>query len=258
MNSDRETAIFLFAHQDDEAGVFQKIIDELKMGRRTLCLYLTDGAANGQSIVARNQESIAVLSSLGVARIDIIFAGQEIHIRDSELLNHLARAQNWLEGILIANKNVKALYLPAWEGGHHDHDALHAVAIIAATKAGLQNCSRQYSLYNAFHCVGPLFRVFLPLKANGPTIQTTISWSNRLRFLRLCLSYPSQRVTWIGLFPFVLQHYLVWGSQLLQPISLERISERPHHGPLYYERRKFCTYAKLSQKIKNHLTRELG
>jgi hypothetical protein len=52
-------------------------------------------------------------------------------------------------------------------------------------------------------------------------------------------------MTWLGLFPFVAFHYLVNGKQQLQPVSLERISCRPHEDALYYEKRGFFTWEKM-------------
>lgn len=254
MNTIRSCAVFLFAHQDDEAGVFQKILDEQQAGHRVLCVYLTDGAANGQSAARRNQESIAVLGRLGVNQSEVTFAGEALHIQDGQLLNHLTSAQKWLEGFLAEHGSVSAMYLPAWEGGHHDHDALHALGVTVSLKLGIEYNTWQYALYNAFNCIGPFFRVFLPLEANGPIHSHKVSWSNRFKFLGYCLSYPSQTVTWLGLFPFVLLHYFFWGTQCIQPISSSRIQQRPHTEPLYYERRKFCSYNKLNDAIKRDLT----
>jgi len=65
------SALFLFAHQDDEFGVFQKIMDEQRQGRHVYCAYLTDGAFAGQSSLRRNRESLTVLTKLGVQEEDI-------------------------------------------------------------------------------------------------------------------------------------------------------------------------------------------
>ncbi len=257
MSQHHETAIFLFAHQDDETGVFQHILNEQAAAKRVLCVYLTDGAAPGQSTVVRNQESHRVLSDLGVAQRDILFIGEQLHIGDGELLKHLPKALAWLEQEVLQKYALSTVYVPAWEGGHHDHDALHALGVVAAHRAGCVAKVRQYPLYNGFNCIGPLFRVFVPIGANGQVQPTSVSWSKRVKFLRYCLAYPSQRVTWLGLFPFMFLHYVFWGTQLTQPISVARLKERPHEGPLYYERRKFSTYESVSQFIHDDLLSSL-
>jgi len=242
-------ALFLFAHQDDEFGVYQKIIDEQRHGRRVFCAYLTDGAFEGQSSHRRNRESLAVLKKLGVKEEDIFFAGGALSIPDGSLPDHLKTASDWIANWLNCYPKVTAIYLPAWEGGHHDHDALHAIGVIVAEEAGLLKFVRQFPLYNGYKCGGPLFRVLLPLPLNGDIAVIKMSWVNRLRFLRFCLSYPSQAITWVGLLPFVLLHYIFYGTQVLQAVSLERIGSRPHRGLLYYERRGFSTWEKMSDSL---------
>jgi LmbE family N-acetylglucosaminyl deacetylase len=156
MPTDRASALFLFAHQDDEFGVFQVIEDCLRQGMRVRCAYLTHGA-NG-SAATRNAESLAVLGQLGVARDDIFFAGDQLGICDARLSRHMAAA---------GAEQVALVCLPAWEGGHHDHDALHVLGLHTAERLGLGGSVRQYALYNAFRCPGPFFRVMSPLAANG-------------------------------------------------------------------------------------------
>jgi hypothetical protein len=137
----------------------------------------------------------------------------------------------------------------AWEGGHHDHDALHALAVTLAARRGLLARTWQYSLYQGAGLPGPLFRVLAPLPQNGPVRRWRLSWRERIAFLGYCLSYPSQRVTWIGLFPFVLLHYLLRGVQTLQPVDPARMAARPHAGPLYYEKRRFFTWDEMVRRL---------
>ena len=244
-------ALFLFAHQDDEFGIFQKIIDEQEKGHRVCCAYLTDGVINGCSSQRRNLESLFVLQQLGVQKQDIFFAGHELAIEDARLHEHLESAANWISEWLAGFSQVASICVPAWEGGHHDHDALHAITVRIAEERGILGCVRQFSLYNGYGCIGPLFRVCVPLPFNGAIEKTSIPWGNRLKFLRYCLSYSSQAKTWIGLFPFVAFHYLVVGKQLLQPVSVDRIQHRPHNGELYYEWRGFSTWEKMSALLSN-------
>lgn len=243
------SALFLFAHQDDEFGVFQKIMDEQRHGRRVFCAYLTDGAFGEASSLRRNRESLAVLKQLGVQKEDVFFAGHTLSIPDGSLPDHLKIASEWIASWLARYPMVTAIYLPAWEGGHHDHDALHAIGVIVAEESGLTEVVWQFPLYNGYKCGGPLFRVLLPLPMNGDLEVIKVPWANRLRFLRCCLSYPSQAITWIGLFPFVLLHYIFYGTQVLQTVSKARISQRPHSGPLYYERRQFFTWEKMTHRL---------
>lgn len=243
------TALFFFAHQDDEFGVFQKIVDEQRNGNRVCCAYLTDGGFGGVSPTRRNLESLSVLRQLGVKEQDVVFAGQTLGISDGRLNEYLEPAGNWVSSWISGFSHVISVYVPAWEGGHHDHDALHAIVVSFAEKNNCLDCVRQFSLYNSYGCVGPLFRVLSPLPMNGSIEALSIPWVHRLQFLRYCLCYPSQAMTWIGLFPFVAFRYLTSGVQVLQPVSVERTYVRPHEGALYYEKRGFLTWEKMNNSL---------
>lgn len=251
MGSNTSIALFFFAHQDDEFGVFHSIEAELKQGRRVLCCYFTDGGFGGVSVERRNQESISVLAKLGVQQDDILFLGEKFSIADGKLTESGATVTNWLKGWLPRFTSIQAIYVTAWEGGHHDHDALHAITTSVASDMGLLHVTRQFPLYNAYRCKGPLFRVKFPLRNNGPITSSRVPWKARLRYLRYCLSYPSQAKTWIGLFPFVLLHYLFNGSQAIQPVDLSRIQTRPHEGALFYEKRGFYSWNKMENFIQS-------
>lgn len=251
MASKPSSALFLFAHQDDEYGVYAAIADCVQRGLQVQCAYLT--CASGALAAQRNQESLAVLARLGVPAEAVSFAGDTLAIADASLPQRLAAAAGWLEqwftAALAEHGSIETIYVTAWEGGHHDHDALHALTCLLAARHGLLACVRQYSLYNAKGCPAPLFRVLAPLSENGAVSRSRLPWRQRWQHLRLCLMYPSQRNTWIGLFPFVLLHYLLRGDQQLQAVALQRLQQRPHAAALYYENRRFYRWEQLQQDL---------
>jgi len=249
MPAARPAALFLLAHQDDEFGVFQAISDEVTLGRQVCCAYLTREPVRRGGMRHRNEESLAVLKQLGVAAADVYFAGDLLAMDDGCLPAHVRTAADWIRDWLLASQELAAVYVPAWEGGHPDHDALHAITASVALNLELLGRVRQFPLYNGYRCHGAWFRVLLPLPMNGATEERPIAWRSRLRFLVHCLSYPSQAKTWFGLFPFVFLHYLFFGTQSLQRVSLERLGQRPHDGALYYERRQFCTWEQMTRSL---------
>ncbi|WP_348694568.1 PIG-L family deacetylase [Duganella fentianensis] len=247
-----QRALFLFAHQDDEYGVYAAIADCVQRGLAVQCAYFT--CAAGALAQQRNQESLAVLARLGVPASAVHFAGDQLAIPDASLPQHLAQAADWIEQWLLqgadrAAASIDSIYVTAWEGGHHDHDALHAITCEIAARHGLLERVQQYALYNALGCPAPLFRVLSPLTQNGAVTRQRLPWRQRWQHLRLCLMYPSQRNTWIGLFPFVLLHYLLRGEQQLQGVALARLQQRPHAGALYYENRRFYRWEQLQQDL---------
>jgi len=240
-------AVFLLPHQDDEFGAFHRIVRLRASGVRVVCIYFTTGVPVGGDPSSRNRESLAVLSELGVE--EVIFAGGLLSIADGGICDSLARAADWLQSWLARTGRLEGIYVPAWEGGHPDHDGLHAVTLQVCAELGLSGKVRQFALYNGERCPGPFFKVLSPLRSNGPVERDPIPPRSRLHFLRLVLRYPSQARTWIGLFPFVLLHYVLNGHQQLQQTRIECLNERPHEGRLYYEKRGFSTWQAVSERI---------
>ncbi len=243
-------ALFLFAHQDDEFGVFAQIEQELKVGRRVCCIYATDGAATADPEI-RNAESLTVLGKLGVFKRDIFFIGQYLSIGDGKLHQHTQKFSDWLNGFFTSHLAIETCFVPAWEGGHPDHDLVHAITVESLWAMGHLASIWQYPLYNGRKCIGPFFRLLSPLPENGLVKLLVIGWYERFRYLRLCLSYSSQWRTWIGLFPFLILHYFLSGVQQLQKVNRARILQPPHSRPLYYERRKFLDWPTVESALKD-------
>lgn len=187
------------------------------------CIYLTDGSIGNQDSKIRTDETKNALSKIGVNTEMLIFVGVERNIPDGKLHACLLTAYESILDTKNEYEEIRALYIPAWEGGHQDHDAVHLVGLSIAVHFNLINRCFQFSLYHGDKLPGPFFKVMSPLYENGPIIRTKISFRNRLKFIRLCLFYPSQLKSWIGLFPFVFAHYLFTGNQYLQRTNLHRV-----------------------------------
>lgn len=248
MPTEENWAIFLLAHQDDEFGVFERIHRERESGRHIAVCYFTTGVPMGASPRQRNDESLAVLQRLGIPAADVHFAGEQLQVADGTLLEHMEPAAGWLAH-LLGGKRGATIYAPVWEGGHPDHDCLCAVALSVCARANMLRQLRHFSLYHGRDCPGPLFRVLSPMIENGPPTRDPIPWARRLRYLRHCLAYPSQWRSWVGLLPFVALRLIIDGAQAVQPAQPERIRERPHAGRLYYEKRRFASYAVVRERV---------
>jgi LmbE family N-acetylglucosaminyl deacetylase len=229
--------VFLFAHQDDEVGVFPYIEQALAAGLPVWCIYLTDGAYGGQSGLRRVDESRGVLERLGVDERATIFLGSEMQVPDGSLVDHLPHAHERLSAALDKIGAVGRLVFHAWEGGHQDHDAVHILGLAAARRLNLLDRSYQFPLYRASGTPFLPYALFAPLPQNGPVIVTRVVPRDRWRYLGLTTRYRSQAKTLIALYPMLFSHELTDGCRRLQPVSPGRSKSRPHGGPLLYERR---------------------
>jgi LmbE family N-acetylglucosaminyl deacetylase len=238
---ERPVVVFLLAHQDDEFGVYFAIENITRQAGRAICIYLTDGGSGGTRPERRDTESYKVLRRLGVAERDIHFVGSRERFPDGRLHTRLDDALEAVDGVLKPIPKMHAIYMHAWEGGHQDHDAVHLIGVAYAAKAGLFDVSRQFALYRASLSSAGVV-LFAPLPENGPVTVQSVSWQTRLRYLGLIFCYRSQWKSWIFLFPMLVQAYCTRGTQQTQGVSTLRLTQRPHAGPLLYERRGYATY----------------
>ena len=245
------TNIFFFAHQDDETGVFWELHRLICRGENVVIIYLTSGDLSGKPSPIRDRESISVLLQMGIPRENIYFLGSEARIPDGKLSKFLEVAFQFVLGLLDKIGAPQRIYFLSWEGGHQDHDATHLIGLALGKHLDILEECFQFPLYTGHRLPSVLFKLFSPLIENGTIFHSRIPWRERFRFIFYCLSYPSQKKTWLGLFPFFLYHYIFIGTQILQPVSLLRIRQCPHVGRLLYERRGFYSYSEFLQDSKN-------
>ncbi|MEN8134058.1 MAG: PIG-L family deacetylase [Thermodesulfobacteriota bacterium] len=250
-------AVFLFAHQDDEFGVYAEMDRLIATGVRIVAIYLTSGNLNGQPCQERDNESLAVLADMGVMRDDIYFLGKELHIPDGRLYEHLDRVYQATAHLLNSFTEPVILYFLAWEGGHQDHDAVHLIGLALGENFGVLNQSFQFPLYTGNKLPWIFFKLFSPISSNGAVISFKISWRSRLRFIKYILSYKSQVSTWIYLLPFVFLHYIFRGTQLFQSVDIHRVLRSPHSGKLLYERRGVASYHKFYIEVEPFINSNL-
>jgi len=130
--------IFL-AHPDDEFFIHSFIARTAKEGHRIYCAYTTDGGGYGADPLRRLQESRAALHEVGVSSESFFDLGVRLKIPDGMSYRHLnALYENCL--VLMGDQGIDEVIVPAWEGGHVDHDAA-----LSTTEAGCLRVSFESS-----------------------------------------------------------------------------------------------------------------
>ncbi|HEY0141803.1 MAG TPA: PIG-L family deacetylase [Thermoanaerobaculia bacterium] len=231
--------LFVFAHQDDEVAMATRILDALRGGDTVSCAYLTDGATRRAPAPVRDQETRDVLQRLGVDLARVHFLGSRHGIADGKLHEHLDDALQLLEARVP--EKVDEVITLAWEGGHHDHDCAHLVALAFATRRGV--AVHEMPMYHGHRLPGPFFRTLTPLRVGGGWNSRAIRFRDGLHIALLCRFYRSQRRTWLGLLPEALLRLSLGRKEWSRPVDPRRVDARPHEGPLFYERRFRVSYA---------------
>lgn len=244
MTAHRRAAVALFAHPDDEIGLYPWLMAANAAGRRVFCVWLTDGGWGGQNVERRCNESRTVLARMGLDTTAMHFAGVELGIPDGSLHLRLDDATEWLLRHFEHLEVDTPLWVPAWEGGHSDHDAAHLAGLALAHARGLM--PMQYPLYQGKGLPGPWFRVITPMDENGPASPISVPVQQRIRCVVRCLAYRSQWKSFIGLLPFYALRMLHPHPFVLQPARWSRTAQRPHEGAMLYERRGGPTWAEFA------------
>jgi len=237
----RKHVLFVVAHQDDEYFMSTRIAWELRQGHRVLYACLTDGAIRGAGTEQRNAESTRMLTQLGLAAADLFFIGSSRSIPDAGLHRHFGRG---LEGLrdTFGSTELDAIFTIAYDGGHQDHDAAHVITVVFSRERGIVENTFQMPLYNGYGRRWRFFRVGHPLPANGPVEMRSLSGESMWAHVSLRRHYPSQRIPLLGLFPGHWIRLCLQRREVVQRVDPLRILERPHDGPLYYERRGRLTF----------------
>ncbi len=231
------TALFLFAHQDDEFAAAPWIAEELRAGSRVACLYLTSGGSRTQPAV-RDAETMAALQWLGVDAAGVAMLGDASgRIADGDLASHVPEGIALVDAWLAAHRfSPQRIYAPSYEGGHPDHDAAHLVAADVAVRHGVLHDAWHFSLYHAYRTRKPFFATMRQLPSPRPSRRARTSLRDRWALTMLCWRYRSQRRTWLGLFPGALLERVILARERVVQFDAGRLSQRPHDGELLYER----------------------
>lgn len=231
-SAEPQTALFLLAHNDDEFFVLPRLDREIAAGNRIICVYTTDGAAYGESPERRLQESKAVLCRRGVAESDILPLGEQLGIRDGTSFQSIEPL--WQEILSMgARHHFSRIYVPAWEGGHADHDAAHLLAVALARTQGSEVF--EFSLYHCHRAIKPLIRCMSLVPFPGLITQERVSFAGALSWAMEARRYPSQRRAFLGLLPFCLPQILLRRALCLRRVEDRNYRVPPHAGKLFYE-----------------------
>ena len=244
----KKKVFYLFAHQDDEFGIFIQLKKDARLNN-THIFYLTSGTdknINKDKLYLRDKESIKTLIKLGIKKKNIHFIGRKLKIKHNKLYLNAIKIKIFFDKYISNIIKPDVIYTHSWEGGHEDHDTCNLIARNIRSKYKIKNCY-QFSLYNSFNTSVIFFKVFNPIeKKNGKKVLA--SAIDRINFIRLLFNYTSQIKTWIGLYPFIIFHYLFKGYNFIEILNSNKTIQRPHMGNLLYERRGFCRFETLKKR----------
>jgi len=198
-------SLFLFAHQDDEFLARPFIRDDLEGGRTPLFFYLTDGATAAAAGLQRNRETLDALAHAGVGESDVFFAGTQCAIPDGRLFRHLPAAWRALLARLgerLGGARVARIVTLAWEGGHHDHDCVAAIAHCLAAHLPGRPQVLEIPFYNARGVLPGLPGFNAPLAGAPPARRRRMRFGESVAVCRSARFYTTPWPAFSVLLPF--------------------------------------------------------
>jgi LmbE family N-acetylglucosaminyl deacetylase len=228
------SVVYILAHFDDEYCALPLIWQAAREGLEQRFIYLADYRDSALG-ARRLAETRRFLARQGIAASAVVPLGLGGGVFDQSLHRGIDALFPRLEqAVLQAAAAPTRLVVPAWEGGHMDHDACAFMGVRLAARLGGAPV-RQFTLYNGPGLGGPFLRGGAPLAENGPLSRIALSPGEWLRWMTAVRAFPSQVYAWSGIWPAMFagmaRRGFAW--QTLEPW---RVSARPHAGPLFYER----------------------
>ena len=243
----KKNIYFLLAHQDDEIGIFQSIINENKKNK-IFIIYLTKGGETNNQMLLRNKESLNGLKELGVDSKNIFFINDMININEKQLVFKIQKVIKILESNFFQLHYPNVIYSHAWEGGHPDHDSAFLISNYFFKKLNIKFYT--FPMYNCENLKWPFFNAFVPVKKNGRILKKKYSKKNYIKLFKFMMSYKSQFFSLLGLYPFLLLRIFLFKTYFIQTSSKTKKISKPHNNKIMYEQRKIMTWMKFNSTIK--------
>jgi len=246
--------VYVLAHFDDEYAALPLLLRDRREGNSPWLLYVADYASPALAN-RRLGETRRLITSLGLDPQRVVHVGAGTGVLDGAVHEGLETAHTALAAMLATVGRVERFVVGAWEGGHHDHDACAALTVALARQVSPPIPIEQFSLYNARRAPSPLFRAGAPIPENGPRLKIVLTPGEWFRYAAAVRFFPSQAKTWLGLWPGMFASFLLGGGYHYQSLDPRRISERPHSGPLLYERMFKTPYETVRARLEAFLSR---
>jgi N-acetylglucosamine malate deacetylase 1 len=228
----RRSILLLAPHPDDEVvGCAVAVRRAQADGARFYSLYLTTGLAARSAvwpwhrprydrrIGRRRAEARLVASEMGVD--PVAFCPWPARTLKAELSSALAHIR-----AAIADLDIEAIWTPAWEGAHQDHDITNFLAAQFASQCEIVEFA-EYHLANG-RAVSGRFR--LP---NGQETVLRLDDEERRWKRGLLRLYRSERGN--------LRH-IKCETESFRPLARYDYARRPHEGRLFYERYQWVPF----------------
>ena len=212
-------ALFVMAHPDDEFGVYGRTLQLRDQGTEIWCVWTIGGN------VGRDTEATRAMAEAGIPESHLRFL-KVGGLRTAESLRQVVHA---ISGFLAAHP-CDEIYVPAFEGGHVQHDLTQFAVVQAVRRGKASGHVYEYPLYNL---AGGRINLFRLTPGTTPVSGITLD-PRRVAFIRgLTRYYSSQRHIMEG---FRLFMPYSWQSQpRWREVPARDYTVPPYRGLLWHD-----------------------
>jgi LmbE family N-acetylglucosaminyl deacetylase len=240
--------VVLLPHHDDEFFLGLHLPELLKAGHGVFLIYLTYDPRFGR---IRASETKRYLADFDNKNIKILELGADRGVLDGALYANLQSIFSNLMNIILWQKCLKII-VPAWEGGHHDHDAAHFIGATLCKQFSPHIKLFEFGLYSGEKLYGPFFRLSgFKRRVNSDEFEPG-SYLQRLAHAFSVRHFKTQWNTFVGLWPFIFLHRIIGAGVVLREVTNGRnYNLPPHLGELFYQRRFKVNWPDVSAGLKS-------
>ncbi len=224
--------LLVVAHQDDDAFIVSRLRHHVLAGDSVFVLWTAyttfpdTGAGNTRIREAR--EAMALLGIPPSCYSFLRFPDGETDLYACAIAKHIRD--------LVLRIRPAVVYVPAFEGGHIDHDIAHVATVFALKEAHWECAVREFPIYSAFHFVPFLPFVFRNLPDTPATDCRELSGEEYSFVLRYWATYRSQQFPLDPFMALLPGHRIVFGREYIRDVPAYDYLKEPDGGPIAYGR----------------------
>jgi hypothetical protein len=224
--------LVVVAHQDDEVFIVTRLRQHILSGDSIYLLW-TAASYQGDSEYAETRvtESLHAMERLGVKSSNcsfLKFPDGQTHKHVKEIIHRIS--------ILINDVRPKTIYVPAFEGGHIDHDIANFAVAKAINDLDYTVEIYEFPLYSAYNTPRILpftMRSFPSTLSTECRVLDDVGYQFVLDFWN---QYPSQHFPLGWYLAIRPGQFRTFGIEYLRPMKWHNYLQTPSEGAVGYER----------------------
>ncbi len=224
--------LLVVAHQDDDAFIVSRLRRHVLAGDSVFVLWTAyttfPDTGAGNTRIREAQEAMALLGVPSSCYSFLRFPDGETDLYACAIARRIRD--------LVLRIRPAVVYVPAFEGGHIDHDIAHVATVFALKDARWECTVREFPIYSAFHFVPFLPFVFRNLPDTPATDCRDLSGEEYRFVLRYWATYRSQQFPLDPFMTLLPGHRTVFGREYLRDVPAYDYLKEPGGGPVAYGR----------------------